>query len=1457
MRIAATLILPVICLLAELPKTWVSTAHAAAEAASPKIVPQPVTELQTRVLTGRVVDEQGDPVAGAKVQVAYSEIATETDGSGRFRLAGLNVAEDYVLIFTAIGKAPCRREVTRQRSTGTLEVTLRPGRTIRFRVVDQQDNAVEDALIGCQSWKGVFASALDTLRTDAKGLAAWNEAPADEIEYSVSKDGYARAELRAAPAETEHVVTLHPLLRISGTVTSATSGEPIEAFQVVPVTFLSANSPFIPRSLAKSAKAGRFSVEFARPNVGHSVQIEAPGFLTVRSKSHRIGEPNPVLDFRLEPVARAVGRVVDDTGTPVGDARVYVTTASQPFSFRETEAEHRRGSDNYEVGTKEDGSFEIVPQFEDYCLVAMSSRGYAKLNRPAQEAPGRIELQRWARVEGRLLQDDKPVPSWPVNLKPIRPFAEGQPLIADRLRAVTDKAGRFVFERVPPGPYRVMADLNIWEDSPLTSSSSIPLDPAPGQDIAVVLGGEGAKLVGRVRLSQSAQTDIDYHFSLNYLLAIRPGIQPPPAVASHGFDWRRGWMDAWKSSAEGEVYLATLYHYFVKLAPNGSFRVGGLSPGEYELSLKVYQPPSDGCLVYPLGTAVVRFRIEEGSHTVDLGEILLEAMQAPKIGEQAPLFQFKELDGTVVNIGQFRGRHVLLDFWATWCAPCVRSLAEVEQIRNRYGKEGHLAVIALNLDADQEKARAFVKRRNLPWHHAFPGDWAQTDLPKRFAVSALPSYALIGPDGKLLAQSHKLEEIVPILESATRERGPQPKLEPNPASEKRAIGPKQKETEPTLASIREASAETNVVRVYTVNRKVAEFPDQEDMSTPEAAYATVNRLMATGDQAFWRRLSAPRVAQGMEEQSGKREVPADEKAKFLGAEILEVHLWETTNAVVIAQMPQDCDLRWLCCVDGQWLNDGNDGAPDLEKARDRVTHGRAYREAERLRNSRPPVADPDTYLRPFVEFLEREAADPQEFLLKVLAKHRVVILGEVHNRQRYWAFNTALVRTPKFAQQVGVIYLELPSNDQPLVDQFLAAPKYDPAPVIDVLRDMHEFGWPDQPTLEFCQAVWEVNQSLPVAQRLRIVLADMARPWKEIHQRADWAKYDVDRDELMATLIARDLRDHAQDPRHALFIVGCMHAPKNLTYPGGEPFKSAGWHLCQRLGATNVFALFPHSPVMSDHHDPDGRLALGLFETAFAVRSNRPMAFPLDHGPFGDLLFDHSLDFTTTDPYRAGFDAFLYLGPLEDEIVSPLVPGFYTDEYAREIDRRCRLTDGQGLESIPGIGEVSGEAIRRLREAWWGRPRYEWRRLGPLDAWHDGSGWKQRSRDAAYREIRKDPTVIRHEAELLFNALRQADYSKAHNWHTFPSPNVGLYWVRSDRDVWTQWVCQHFRTNPMVQMELGNVTLQPNGRPEVPYELLLKDRTHLEGVLPFEWRPEVERWEGFEGLDWHLRKDPP
>jgi hypothetical protein len=397
-------------------------------------------------------------------------------------------------------------------------------------------------------------------------------------------------------------------------------------------------------------------------------------------------------------------------------------------------------------------------------------------------------------------------------------------------------------------------------------------------------------------------------------------------------------------------------------------------------------------------------------------------------------------------------------------------------------------------------------------------------------------------------------------------------------------------------------------------------------------------------------------------------------------------------------------------------------------------------------------------------------------------------------------------------------------------------------------------GWPDQPMLDFFKAVWEVNQLLPKVQRLRIVLVDMQRPWKEIKVRNDWRKYDVDRNQLMAENIVRDLGKHESDARHALFIVGYMHAMVNVSRPGGDPIKSAGWHLCEKLGETNVFAVFPHSPVMANMGGVNGRLALGLFETAFAALNNRPMAFPLDHGPFGEQVFDASLDELTTDPYRKAFHAYLYLGPLEDEVFSPLIPDFYTDEFVQELERRSRVMFGKGLVGAHGIKTADAKGFIEWMSQSWGQPRREWsaRSLGPLDAWQLGSDWEKRAAAAKLGNWANETNAVCLAAIRLFDAIRKANYEKPGDWRKFPAPDVE-YQVYTDYPAWMRWICQRFRTNPIVAVNLGEVTQLTDKSAALPYQVTLKNEAKLEGVLPMQWDARGQQWFGVEGLDWHLK----
>jgi thiol-disulfide isomerase/thioredoxin len=490
------------------------------------------------------------------------------------------------------------------------------------------------------------------------------------------------------------------------------------------------------------------------------VRVEAEGYRSAMSDAVRAGAASPSFDFRLEPAPAARGRVVDARGRPVEGARVFLATTSQMLGIEGHN--ENTWSSNQKVVTDQQGAFAFPAQFERYALVVLHDDGYAEARFEPGQQPDELALKAWARVEGRLVQGGQPVPSAWILFDPIRLGGVGLPHIQDNLSVKTDRSGRFVFPRVPPVKSYVKALLSVWREWPISSSRSVPLDVQPGQRIEVDLGGQGTTVTGQVVPSGDAASTLDLHKSLNWLLRRAPGIEPSAELRALGFDARRGWSHVWTSSQEGQAYLQTLDHYFVTLDKDGRFRVSGVPAGDYDLAIRLYEPPGEGCLVSPVGLRIVHFQVTEDAArgpSLDLGSIAVRASLGPRPGEVVPDFAFASFSGETVKLSDLRGRYVLLDFWATWCRPCVASLSAVQRLHDAYGTGKGLVILGLNLDEDPDEARRFVEGRKLPGTHGSLGGRAGEPTLTRFAISSVPAYFLIGPDGKLIHRAASLDEI--------------------------------------------------------------------------------------------------------------------------------------------------------------------------------------------------------------------------------------------------------------------------------------------------------------------------------------------------------------------------------------------------------------------------------------------------------------------------------------------------------------------------------------------------------------------------------------------------------------------------------------------------------------------------------------------------------------------------
>ena len=143
-------------------------------------------------------------------------------------------------------------------------------------------------------------------------------------------------------------------------------------------------------------------------------------------------------------------------------------------------------------------------------------------------------------------------------------------------------------------------------------------------------------------------------------------------------------------------------------------------------------------------------------YTEVVEEVMRETAQL-KPGQPAPDFTLDDLQGQSVSLSDFKGQAVFLDFWASWCGPCIGAVPHLEELKQRT-RDQKVVFLNISLDSADEWHQAVDEHGLTGVHVHAPGGW-RAAVAQLYQVRGIPSYFLVGPDGRMDGRVNHVSDV--------------------------------------------------------------------------------------------------------------------------------------------------------------------------------------------------------------------------------------------------------------------------------------------------------------------------------------------------------------------------------------------------------------------------------------------------------------------------------------------------------------------------------------------------------------------------------------------------------------------------------------------------------------------------------------------------------------------------
>lgn len=143
-------------------------------------------------------------------------------------------------------------------------------------------------------------------------------------------------------------------------------------------------------------------------------------------------------------------------------------------------------------------------------------------------------------------------------------------------------------------------------------------------------------------------------------------------------------------------------------------------------------------------------------------EEAIRIQQTLVVGNKFPDFEEKDVEGHPLSVANYKGKVVLVDFWATWCGPCVQELPNVLRAYQKHHAEG-FEIIGVSLDQSQTKLKDFTSEMKMAWPQYFDGKGWGNKLAGKYGIQSIPATFLLDGNGNIIGRNLRgeaLEEAV-------------------------------------------------------------------------------------------------------------------------------------------------------------------------------------------------------------------------------------------------------------------------------------------------------------------------------------------------------------------------------------------------------------------------------------------------------------------------------------------------------------------------------------------------------------------------------------------------------------------------------------------------------------------------------------------------------------------------